>query len=95
MNPNDLGTVYDFVKATGEGNVRKMMTGPKMTAAHVSMLLKLVRSQTTADFIKFCETDTFPKLKYSDAEASVKETFWKVACETFIQLGLISNTQAA
>jgi len=90
----DLITVYDFVKATGENNIRKMMTGPKMTAVHVGLLLKVVRSCTAEDFGKCGETDTYPKMRFTKEEEKLKETFWKTACDTFVQLGLVTPSAA-
>ena len=95
LQANDLNTVYDFVKSTGEPNIRKMMTGPKMTNAHVGLLLKVVRSTKAEEFVKCAETESFPKIKFNDQETAIRDGFWKVAFETFVQLGLATVVKAA
>jgi hypothetical protein len=95
MTAADFATVYEFVKATGENNIRKMMTGPKMTAAHVGLLLKVVRSTTSEEFGKHGEAGTYPKIKFTNNEDPLKDTFWKTASETFVQLGLVTVTKTA
>jgi hypothetical protein len=85
---NDLLTVYEFIKSTGENNIRKIMTGPKMTNHHVGVLLKVVRTSKPEEFAQFCETNTFPKMKFTNDEAKLKDTFWKTACDCFVQMGL-------
>jgi hypothetical protein len=95
LQSNDLVSVYEFVKATGEGNLRKMMTGPKMTAAHVGLLLKVVRASKSDEFVKYCETNAYPKMKFNDQETKIRDTFWATACDCFIQLGLASTAKVA
>lgn len=94
LQPSDLTTVYDFVKSTNEVNIRKMMTGPKMTGVHVNLLLKVVRTCKPEDFVKYGETSTFPKIKFNDQETAIRDTFWKTAEEAFKQLGLATAKAA-
>jgi hypothetical protein len=95
LTENDLTTVHEFVKATGDSNIQKMMVGPKMTAAHVGLLLKIVRACTAAEFFKYYETATYPRIRFNNNEEKIKETFWTTAAETFVQLGLVSVSKAA
>ncbi len=95
LSTSDLATVYDFVKDTGEGNLRKMMTSPKMTTHHIGLLLKVVRNCKPDEFIRHAEAATYPKMKFNDNEDKLKETFWPTAFETFVQLGLATAQKAA
>lgn len=95
FSASDYSTIYDFVKSTGEGNVRKMMTGTTMTPVHIGLLLKLVRGCTTQDFSKCGEGASFPNLKFSPQEREIKDTFWKTTCEACAKLGLVSAQNAA
>src|SRR4051812_27320786 len=91
---NQLVTVYDFIKSTGEGNIRKMMAGPKMTPAHIGLLMRLVRSCKAEEFVKYFEAGSFPKIKFSSAEDAIKEGFWGTAWNSFAQLGLVDGKAA-
>jgi hypothetical protein len=95
LSANDLSTVYEFVKATGDNNIKKMMTGPKMTAVHVGLLLKIVRASTAEEFWKYYESATYPRIKFTNDEDKLKETFWVTATDTFVQLGLATEAKAA
>jgi protein tyrosine/serine phosphatase len=95
LTPNDLATVYDFIKQTGESNIKKMMTNGKMTATHVGLLLKVIRNSKVEEFAKYYETNSFPKTKYSNEEDKLKEKFWETAVDSFVGLGLAAHVKAA
>ncbi|MCC6278693.1 MAG: hypothetical protein IT289_12325 [Oligoflexia bacterium] len=95
LTPADLSTVYEFIKQTGENNIKKMMTGGKMSPVHVGLLLKIVRACNLEEFTKHCEGSSFPKIKYKPEEDKIKEAFWGIASETFVSLGLVSVQKAA
>jgi hypothetical protein len=92
---DDLKSVYGFLRATGEGNLKKMLVGGKMSETHLRMLLKVVRSVTEDDFIKHLEADTFPKVKLNAGELAVKESFWGVCGEACAKVGLLTVQKKA
>jgi hypothetical protein len=68
-----------------------MMVGPKMTAVHVGLLLKVIRTAKAEEFVQYCEQNTFPRLKFTNDETKLKESFWATACDCFVQLGLATH----
>lgn len=92
---DDLKSLHGFLRATGEGNLKKMLVGGKMTEVHLRMLLKVARAVKDDEFATHCEADTFPKVKFSPPEAALKEGFWGVCTEACAKVGLITATGAA
>ncbi|HVK62776.1 MAG TPA: hypothetical protein VM432_14560 [Bdellovibrionales bacterium] len=91
----DLKMLHGFLKSTGEGNLKKMLVGGKMTEVHLRVLLKIARAVSEDDFIKHCEADDFPKVKFSPPETAIKEGFWPVACEACCKVGLLTAAKKA
>lgn len=92
---DDIKSLYGFLRATGEGNLKKMLVGGKMTDAHLRLLLKVARAVTEADFIVHFEADSFPKVKFNAGELAIKETFWVVSAEACAKVGLLQPAQKA
>jgi hypothetical protein len=90
---SDLVMVHDFLKQTGESNIRKMMK--EISPVHVGLLMKLVHVCKDSEFAEHCEKNTFPKFKMNRNEEKLKETFWTDCCKAFITKGLVSRQQAA
>lgn len=91
----ELKTLLSFLKSTGEGGLKKMLVGGKMTEPHLRLLLKIIRTASEEDFIKHFESDTFPKVKLGASELAIKEGFWKVCAEAFGKVGLLNSVKAA
>lgn len=91
----DLKTLHGFLRTTGEGNLKKMLVGGKMTEVHLRVLLKVVRSVSEDDFVTHFEAGTFPKVKFNAGELAIKEGLWEVCAEACAKVGLISNKKAA
>ena len=92
---NDLQSLHEFLRATSEGNLKKMMVSGPMTEAHLRVLLKIARAGSAGDFVAWANSDGFPKIKLSGPEQALKETFWTTALKACAGLGLISAAQKA
>lgn len=92
---DELVGLYDFLKNTGEGNLKKMLVGPKFTDAHFRVLMKAVRGCKDSEFADHLLNNTLPKIKLNGPELALKETFWGAACEAFSALGLLNKKAAA
>ena len=95
FSPDDLSTVYGFLKSTGEGNLKKMLVGGTMTEAHFKILMKVVRGTTEADFISNFMAGTFPRVKLAAAELALREDFWIPCTDALLKVGLISHQKQA
>jgi hypothetical protein len=91
----DIKMLHGFLKSTGEGNLKKMLVGGKMTEVHLRMLLKVARAVPEADFITLFETDAFPKVKMNGPEQAIKEGFWAVIGEACCKVGLLTAAKKA
>ncbi len=93
----DMLSLYDFLRHTPEGHLKKMMVSGKMTEVHFRVFLKIVRGCSNQEFIQYATQKTFPKIKLGSAEIPVKETLWDIALATCVSLGLLSagNQKAA
>lgn len=92
---DELRSLHGFIKATGEGNLKKMVVGGSMTEAHLRMLVKVARSVSEDEFVTHFESDSFPKVKFSGAEIGLKEGFWAICGEGFERVGLLTKSKAA
>lgn len=92
---DDLNSVYGFLRSTGEGNLKKMLVGGKMTDMHFRMLIKIVRGCSEDDFIKCLEQASFPKVKFNGPEMEAKETFWPIALQSLGNVGLLQPAKQA
>jgi hypothetical protein len=87
----DLMSLYDFLRQTPEGHLKKMMVNAKMTEAHLRILLKVVRGSSNQEFVQYALNGNLPKIKLSPAELAAKESLWGVCLEQCSALGLISK----
>jgi hypothetical protein len=94
-SPEDLKSLHGFLRQTAEGNLKKMLIGGTMTEAHLRILLKVARSVSETEFITYWTGGTFPKLKFSQQEITIKDNFYTVCGEACAKVGLISNKTAA
>lgn len=94
----ELKSLHGFIRSTGEGNLKKMMVGGRMTEVHLRMLIKIARGCNEADFVTHFGVGTFPgfpQVKFAPAETAIKETCYGVFAEACTKLGLISAAQKA
>jgi hypothetical protein len=95
----DIPNLYQFLTQTPEGGLRKMLVdGKPMTEVHFNMMMKVIRHGAEADFVKFCESGTFPPVRLNPKESALKETFWNDCLKTFGARGLLQpggSTKAA
>jgi hypothetical protein len=93
MYSNDeLKGLHGFLRATGEGNLKKMLVGGHMTEVHLRVLLKVARAVGDAEFANHWEAGTFPKTKMSPEESALKETLYAVCGEACAKVGLLTGT---
>jgi hypothetical protein len=88
-SPTELTSLHGFLKSTGEGNLKKMLSGGKMTEVHVGALVKIARASTEEAWLAHWEAGTFPKVKFTPAETALKETFYGVCGEACVKMGLL------
>jgi hypothetical protein len=92
---DELKSLHGFLKSTGEGNLKKMLCGGRMTDAHLRILLKVARAVKEDEFITHYEASTFPKVKMSPEEIGLKEAFWGIAMEACAKVGLVTAAKKA
>ena len=88
-------SVYDFLRGTPEGHLKKMMVSGKMTDAHFNMLMKVARGCSNSEFAQMAASGGFPKIKLNAKEMPLKETLWGIALGKFEELGLLSKAAKA
>ncbi len=91
----DLLSLYDFLRATPEGHLKKMMVNAKMTDIHLRVLLKIARGCSQQEFVQLAQNAGLPKMKFNANEVAARENLWPVALETCAQLGLLSKAAKA
>jgi hypothetical protein len=91
---DEIKSLQGFLRATSEGNLKKMLVGGKMTEAHLRILLKVARSTSEDEFVNYFETATFPKIKFSGQESPLKEHFWPICAEACAKVGLLTSNAA-
>lgn len=94
VSHDELKSLHGFLRSTGEGNLKKMLVGGRMSEVHLRVLLKVARTVSEDEFCTLWEAGGFPKLKMSPAESALKENFYSVCGEACAKVGLIS-AQAA
>jgi hypothetical protein len=87
---SDLMSVYDFLRNTPEGHLRKMMVAGKMSNDHFMILMKVARSCSGEEFAKHAIAGDFPKMKSNAKEAPFKDSLWPIALGKFQELGLLA-----
>lgn len=92
MYSNDeLKGLHGFLRATGEGNLKKMLIGGRMTDVHLRVLLKVARTVNETEFATHWEAGTFPKVKMSPEESALKETLYAICGEACAKVGLLTG----
>lgn len=89
--PDEIVSVYNFMKQTPEGNLRKMLVDQELTDLHFRTLMKLAKGGPEADFIEAFTQESMGKLRLSAKEVPIKEKFWLVCKKKLIVLGLLSK----
>ncbi len=92
---DELKSLYGFLRATNEGNLKNMLVGGKMTEVHLRLLLKVVRAVKEDEFVTHWEASSFPKVKMNAGELVLKETFWGICGEAGSKVGLLSAAKKA
>jgi hypothetical protein len=91
MSSYDLPGLHQFLFHTPEQGLRKMFVdGKPMTDVHFSMLMKVVRAGSEAEFCNWADKYEFPKVKFSPAETKIKEKFWADCFVTFQSRGILN-----
>lgn len=90
----EIKSLHGFIKATGEGNLKKMMMSGTMTDVHVNMLVKVARACSEDEFVTHWDAGTFPKVKFSANESALKEKCYGVWAEACAKVGLLTLTAA-
>ena len=95
--PDEIKSVYGFLKQTPEGNLRKMLVDKDLTDLHFRTLMKIVKGAPEDEFVEGFQNETMGKLRLSAKEQPIKENFWYVCKIKLMSLGLISkqNVQKA
>ena len=92
---SELTSVYEFLRSTPEGSLKKMMVSGKMSDAHFRILMKVARACPAPEFIQHANGNGFPRIKLSSQEMPLKETLWPIALEKCVELGLLSKAAKA
>ncbi len=90
----DVQSVYDFMKDTPEGPLRKMLVGGELTDAHFRMMMKIVRGCGAPEFIEAFNSESIPKIRLNPPEYPLKETLWPVCKRKLQSIGLLNATAA-
>lgn len=93
FNEADIKTVYNFLKDTPEGPLKKMLVGPDLTEVHLRLMLKIVRGCSEGEFVEVFNNEAMPKIRLNPAETALKEKFWPACKQKLQTVGLL--TQAA
>lgn len=94
-SPEELKSLHQFLKSTGEGNLKNMLCGGKMTEVHLRVLLKVARNSKEEEFIQHWENSSFPKVKFAPNESALKESCYPVFAEACGKVGLLSAAKKA
>lgn len=90
---DELKSLHQFLKSTGEGNLKNMLCGGKMTEVHLRVLLKVARNSKEEEFIQHWEQGTFPKVKFAPPETALKESCYGVFGEACAKVGLLTQAK--
>lgn len=91
---SDIVSVYQFLKDTPEGPLRKMMVGGEMTENHFRLLMKVVRGCSQTEFVECMNSESLPKIRLAPAEVPMKETIWPICTRKWSSLGLLGAPAA-
>ncbi len=88
----DYNGLYQFLRQTPEGALRKMLVDNKsFTEPHFNLLMKVTRTSDEAQFCKNFEGQSFPRIRFSPAEEKLKEKFWADCQTCFLSRGVLST----
>lgn len=93
MDQFDTEGLHQFLMETPEKGLRKMLVDGQYTEMHFNILMKVVRGCDKQQFSKHFEAGDFPKMRFNDKEAKIKETFWKASQSCFLQRGILSTVK--
>lgn len=91
----ELKSLHGFLRSTGEGNLKKMLLGGRMTEVHLRVFLKVVRACGEDEFITHFEANTLPKVKFSPEEKKVAEQCYEICAEACSKVGLLTAAKKA
>ena len=95
MSLYDTASLHDFLVHTPEGGLRKMLVdNTKMTGAHFSLLIKVVRACSQEEFGEHFEKQDFPKIRVGPAESKIQEKFWGDCVSVLKDRGLLQPATA-
>lgn len=86
---SDIVSVYNFLKDTPEGPLKKMLVGGEMTDPHLRMLLKMVRGCSEGEFVEAFNAESIPKVRLNPNEYPMKETIWPICKRKLQSVGLL------
>lgn len=89
MGQYDTEGLYEFLSTTPEKGLRSMLIDATFTESHFNVLMKVVRVCNTSQFAIAFEGGQFPKIRFNDKEAKIKETFWKTCEQCFLDRGIL------
>lgn len=94
MNSNyDANLVYQFLTATPESALKKMLVDKAFAEVHFNLLMKVVRSSNETQFCDHFYNSTYPKAKFNANEINLKEKFWNDCIKALDTHGLLSPAQ--
>ncbi len=94
-SPEEIATLYTFLKQTSESHLRKMLVQGRLNEIHFSLLMKTLRQCSESEFVTHFQNETFPKIKMNAGEIAIKEQVWSLCVGSFLSLGLIQKAVAA
>lgn len=90
---SDIKSVYNFLKDTPEGPLRKMMVGGDMADVHFRVMMKIAKGCSEAEFLEHFNAESMPKIRLAANEMTLKETLWPIAKRKWMELGLLGPAQ--
>ncbi|MBY0316392.1 MAG: hypothetical protein K2Q26_12770 [Bdellovibrionales bacterium] len=80
----DYSGLYQFLKQTPEGALRKILIDNKtFTEPHFNLLMKVTRTCDEETFCKNFENRNYPKMRFSPGEEKIREKFWN-ECDAWL-----------
>lgn len=81
--------IYEFLKHTPEGSVRKMLCTGDLTDAHFRLLMKLVKGGPDTDFVDAFTKKDMGKLRLNPKESPLRDRFWDIVRARLSATGLL------
>lgn len=95
FSQSEILSVYNFLKDTPEGPLRKMLVGEELSDAHFRVLLKITRNCSEEEFVDAFNNESIPKVRLTPAEYPLKETVWPISKKKLQGVGLLNPDKAA